>query len=148
MGIFEIAIATVAAIASALGLAWLLVPIVLKMGRKPDESIMAEEGTKAHESIKDTVDSFAASQPMSGSKAAKMFVAEFFGHAAIINALRASMNDKYTKQQTEVVARIVWRNSQVPLTAILKVPEERYNIYRGLSDPNQYPWDTNESKYI
>jgi len=28
------------------------------------------------------------------------------------------------------------------------MPKERYNIYRGLSDPNQYPWDTQESEYI
>lgn len=84
----------------------------------------------------------------SSSKAAKKHVADFFGYGALTNNLRALMNDKFTKQQTEVVARIVWRNSQVPLTSILKVPKERYNIYRGLSDPNQYPWDTEESEYI
>jgi len=89
-----------------------------------------------------------ASWRASSSKAAKKTIADAFGHGAITNALQAPMNDKYSKQQIEVVTRIVWRYSSVPLTAILKDPKERYNIYRGLSDPNQYPWDTPESDYV
>jgi len=89
-----------------------------------------------------------ASLRSSKSKAEKKIVAEFFGHGALTNALQAQMNDKYTKQQAEVVARIVWRYSSVPLTAVLKDPEGRYNIYQGLSDPNQYPWDTRASEYV
>lgn len=88
--------------------------------------------------------SWRASRP----NVAKKIIADASAHGAIINALQAPMNDKYTKQQTEVVARIVWRYSSVPLTALLKESEHRYNIYRGLSDPNQYPWDTPESDYI
>jgi hypothetical protein len=80
-------------------------------------------------------------------KASKKYTAKFLDYSAITNALRASVSDKYSKQQTEVVARIVWTYSAVPLTAILRIPEERYNLYRGLSDPNQYPSDTKESEY-
>jgi len=89
-----------------------------------------------------------ASWRASRSKVARKIIADAFSHGAITNALQASMNEKYTKQQTEVVARIVWRYSSVPLTAILKDSEGYYNIYRGLSDPNRYPWDTPESDYI
>ena len=85
---------------------------------------------------------------MSRQTALKQHVAGFFGHAAITQAIRHSMNDKYDEKQLEVVTRIVWRCSMVPLTLILKNPEERYNIYKGLSDPNQYPWDTTESEYV
>lgn len=88
------------------------------------------------------------SQFQSTSKEHNKFTADFFGHGAITNAFRASMNDKFNDQQIEVVQRIVWRYSSVPLTAILENPKERYNIYRGLSDPNQYPWDTSESDYV
>lgn len=89
-----------------------------------------------------------ASRLISRSKTSKMYTAGFFDRGVVINALRASMNDKYSKKQTEVVARIVWRYYAIPLTTILKVPEERYNIHRGLSYPNQYPWDTKESEHI
>jgi len=105
--------------------------------------------TSRLEALKKRVEEFfAATQMASRPEASKKHAADFFGYAAITNALRASMNAKYSKKQTEVVARIVWRYYAIPLTTILKVPEERYNIHRGLSDPNQYPWDTKESEYI
>ena len=85
---------------------------------------------------------------MSQQTALKKNVAGFFAHATVANSIRASMNDKYGEQQLEVVTRIVWKYSMVPLTLALKDPEARYYIYQGLSDPNQYPWDTTESEYV
>jgi hypothetical protein len=86
-----------------------------------------------------------------GRKAAKTFVADYFGHGAIINAVRTQMNHedrKYRKEQTEVVATIIWKYSGAPLSDILQIPEHRYNIYQGLSDPSKYPWDTDKSDHV
>lgn len=91
---------------------------------------------------------YTASSRASKADVAKKIIADASAHGAIIRALQAPMNDKYTKQQTEVVARVVSRYSSIPLRAILNDSKERYNVYRGLSDPNQYPWDTKESEYI
>jgi hypothetical protein len=91
---------------------------------------------------------YAASSRASKADVAKKIIADASAHGAIIRALQAPMNDRYTKQQTEVVARVVWRYSSVPLRAVLKDSKERYNVYRGLSDPNQYPWDTPESDFL
>ena len=89
--------------------------------------------------------SFILRKLTSTSQVAKRLIADYLGPEAIIKTFPASKSDKYNKQQTEVVATIVWRFSGRPLTAILKNPEHRYYIYQGLSDPNQYPWGTEES---
>jgi len=84
-----------------------------------------------------------------GSRAnQKKHYADSFGHAAMVKAARSSMKKEFNEREQEVVTNIIWRNAGVPLSAVLKDPQERYYIYEGLSDPSQYPWDKGKSEYV
>jgi len=78
----------------------------------------------------------------------KKHVADFYGDAATLKSAQSSMRNEFNEQQRAIVTRIVWRSSRVPLVDILKIPEERYNIYQGLADPSKYPWEKEESEFI
>jgi len=82
------------------------------------------------------------------NKATKKLVTDTFGYSSVTNAVKASMNKKYTEKQQEVVAKIISRSAGVPLATLLNNPQERFNIFKGLSDPNEYPWDSKLSKFV
>jgi hypothetical protein len=77
----------------------------------------------------------------------KKIIADYFGYASTSKSAQSSMKKEFNEQERETVTRIVWKYSGIPLIRILKTPEDRYNIYQGLADPSEYPWDKKESKY-
>ena len=75
----------------------------------------------------------------------KKLLADRFDFAAILKSAQSSMSEKLSEQQREVITRIVWRSSGVPLAAILRIPKERYYIFQALADPSRYPWEKEAS---
>jgi len=68
-------------------------------------------------------------------------LADTFNFAAIIRSGKSSMKENLSDMELEVITRIVWRSSAVPLVHILSNLQERTYLFQALADPSKYPWE-------
>ena len=78
-------------------------------------------------------------------KAKLKFFADTFNFAAVIRSGKSSMKENLSDMELEVITRIVWRHSAVPLVHILSNLQERTYLFKGLADPSKYPWENEGS---
>lgn len=69
----------------------------------------------------------------------KPFV-DSFDFATVLKSGGSSMKEGLSDKEREVITRIVWRSSGVPLVGILSNPQERHYLFQALADPSKYPW--------
>lgn len=65
---------------------------------------------------------------------------DHFGFAAVLKSAESSMKEGLSDKEREVITRIVWRSSGVPLVGILSNPHERHYLFQALANPSEYPW--------
>jgi hypothetical protein len=70
---------------------------------------------------------------------------DFFGFAEVLESAKESMKEELSDKEREVVARMVWRSSGVPLVSVLRNPEERHYLLQALAKPTRYPWEDESS---
>ena len=84
---------------------------------------------------------FIARIKVSTKREEKKLLADAFGFGSIVKSAQSSMKQELSQKQKEVITRLVWRSSGVPLVGVLNKPQERLYILQGLADPSRYPWE-------
>jgi hypothetical protein len=74
-------------------------------------------------------------------KAEKKNLIAPFEASGILDLAKKKMKGDLSEKEREVIARLLWRNHQVPLTWVLNEPIERYYLLSALFDPSKFPWD-------
>jgi len=70
---------------------------------------------------------------------------DFIDYAAILKAVEPEMKETLKSNERELISRIVWRWSSIPLASVLDKPEERSLLFRVLANPDQSPWKDEDS---